>query len=56
MSCLKLEQTPLNIPSELNKKLYITEYNYMLVWKQSKNGPYQIRAAMWNLKKNPCAQ
>ncbi len=39
-----------------DKKLYITEYNYMLVWKQSKNGPYQIRAAMWNLKKNPCAQ
>jgi ketosteroid isomerase-like protein len=39
-----------------DKRLYTSEYNYMLVWKKSKNGPYQIKAAMWNLVKNPCAQ
>jgi len=40
----------------MDKRLYTTEYNYMLVWKRSKEGKYQIRAAMWNLTKNPCAQ
>jgi hypothetical protein len=39
-----------------DKRLYTAEYNYLLIWKRSKNGPYQIRAAMWNLSKNPCAQ
>jgi hypothetical protein len=39
-----------------DKKLYTTQYNYMLVWKQSKSGNFQIRAAMWNLPKNPCIQ
>jgi ketosteroid isomerase-like protein len=38
------------------KRLFVTEYNYMLVWKKSKSGSYQIRAAMWNLTKDPCAQ
>ena len=28
--------------------------NYMLVWKRSKTGKYQIRAAMWNSIENPC--
>jgi ketosteroid isomerase-like protein len=28
--------------------------NYMLVWKKSKTGTYQIRAAMWNSVRNPC--
>jgi hypothetical protein len=39
-----------------DKRLYTTQYNYMLVWKKSKNDDFQIRAAMWNLIKNPCAQ
>jgi hypothetical protein len=38
-----------------DKRLYTTEYNYMLVWKRAKDGSYQIRAAMWNLTKNPCS-
>ena len=29
-------------------------YNYMLVWKKSKGGKYQIRAAMWNSVEDPC--
>jgi hypothetical protein len=39
-----------------DKRLFTTQYNYMLVWKKSKSGNYQIRAAMWNLTKNPCTQ
>ena len=37
-----------------DKALYRNSYNYMFVWKKSKEGKYQIRSAMWNLLKNPC--
>ena len=37
-----------------DKKLHISKYNYMFVWKKSKSGRYHIRAAIWNSKKNPC--
>lgn len=30
------------------------KYNYMLIWKRSKKGKYQIRAAMWNSVEKPC--
>ena len=40
-----------NLP---DKKLIVTEYNYMFVWKKSKSGKYQIRAAIWNLPESPC--
>lgn len=39
-----------------NPKVYTAQYNYMLVWKQSKSGKFQIRAAIWNQPKNPCSQ
>lgn len=34
-------------------KKYSEKYNYMLVWKKSKSGIYQIRAAMWNTPEKP---
>ena len=37
-----------------DKKLYRKEYNYLLIWKKSKEGKYQIRSAFWNSMKNPC--
>lgn len=30
------------------------KYNYMLVWKKSKGGKYQIRAATWSSIEDPC--
>lgn len=37
-----------------DKKLHISKYNYMFVWKKSKSDRYRLRAAMWNSAKNPC--
>lgn len=37
-----------------DKRLYRDQYNYMLIWKKSKEGKYQIRSAFWNSMKNPC--
>ena len=37
-----------------DKILFREAYNYMFVWKKSKEGKYQIRSAMWNSMKNPC--
>lgn len=35
-------------------KVLSQRYNYMLVWKKSKTGNFQIRAATWNPLENPC--
>lgn len=37
-----------------DKKLIVREYNYMFVWKKSKDNGYHLRAAIWNLPKDPC--
>ncbi len=37
-----------------DKALYRNSYNYMFVWKKSKEDKYQIRSAIWNSPKNPC--
>jgi ketosteroid isomerase-like protein len=37
-----------------DSKVISGKYNYMLVWKKSKSGRYQIRAAMWNSIEDPC--
>lgn len=37
-----------------DKILYRESFNYMFVWKKSKEGKYQIRSAIWNSMKNPC--
>ena len=37
-----------------NKILYRDNYNYMFIWKKSKEGKYRIRSAFWNSIKNPC--
>ena len=37
-----------------DKKLNVSKYNYMFVWKKSKSDRYHLRAAMWNSGKNPC--
>jgi ketosteroid isomerase-like protein len=37
-----------------DKRLHKDEFNYMLIWKKSKDGKYQIRSAFWNSIKNPC--
>ncbi len=36
-----------------DKILFKDSYNYMFVWKKSKEGKYQIRSAMWNSMKKP---
>lgn len=35
-------------------KTHSEKLNYILIWKKSKSGKYQIRAAMWNLTEDPC--
>jgi ketosteroid isomerase-like protein len=38
-----------------DKTVRKTQQNYIFLWKESKSGKYQIRAAFWNSAKNPCS-
>lgn len=51
---LEIGQNKVKYSKVSDGKAYSKKYNYILVWKKSRDGKYQIRAAMWNSAENPC--
>lgn len=51
---LEIGENSVKYTKDDDGKVYSEKYNYMLVWKKSKEGNYHIRTAMWNSTGNPC--